>query len=184
MKRRDFLKAATLGAAAVFTTPVSAESRFAGRADTPTGIFRVRGSELDELTIGQLQAGIAAGRFTATSLTKKYLARIEEVDRRGPALKSVIEINPDALAIARGLDRQRKAIGPRRPLHGIPVLIKDNIGTHDRMSTTAGSLALAGSVPPRDALLVQRLREAGAVLLGKTNLSEWANFRSTRSISG
>jgi amidase len=184
MKRRDFLKAATLGAAAVFAAPMSAKSRSAGAESKPTGSFRVREFELDEVTIGQLQAGMATGRFTTTSLTEKYLARIEELDRRGPALKSVIEINPDALAIAHEVDRQRKAGGPCGPLHGIPVLIKDNIGTHDRMSTTAGSLALLGSIPPCDSFLVERLREAGAVLLGKTNLSEWANFRSTRSTSG
>jgi amidase len=125
-----------------------------------------------------------AGTLTALALTGKYLARIREVDRRGPAINSVIELNPDAMEIARALDRERKAKGPRGPLHGIPILIKDNIDTHDRMGTTAGSLALAGLIAPRDAFLVERLRASGAVLLGKTNLSEWANFRSWPSTSG
>jgi amidase len=127
---------------------------------------------------------MARGRETAVSLTRAYLRRIEELNQRGPGLRAVIEVNPEALAIARDLDRERKAKGPRGPLHGIPVLLKDNIGTHDRMTTTAGSLALAGSIPPRDSFVAQRLREAGAVILGKANLSEWANFRGHRSSSG
>lgn len=140
--------------------------------------------ELEELTVVELQKGLTSGRFTAAGLVKSYLGRITEIDHEGPRLKSVIELNPDALAIARELDRERKARGPRGPLHGIPILIKDNIDTHDRMTTTAGSLALAGSIAPRDAFIVGRLRTAGVVVLGKTNLSEWANFRGSRSISG
>jgi len=140
--------------------------------------------ELEEATIADLQAGLASGRYTARSLTDLYLARIEAIDRKGPGLNSVIEVNPEARSIADALDAERKAKGPRGSLHGIPVLIKDNIATRDRMQTTAGSLALVGSAPPEDAFLVRRLREAGAVLLGKTNLSEWANFRSSRSTSG
>jgi amidase len=139
---------------------------------------------LDELTVAELLHGMASGWFTAVSLTKAYLRRIEEVDRNGPRLKSVIELNPEALAIAEALDRERRERGPRGVLHGIPVLIKDNIDTHDRMTTTAGSLALEGSIAPRDAFIVERLRSGGAVILGKTNLSEWANFRGSRSISG
>src|SRR6266498_2113535 len=131
-----------------------------------------------------MQRGMTSGRFTAAGLTHAYLERIEAVDRNGPRLKSVIELNPDALALAEALDGERKTNGPRGPLHGIPIFIKDNIDTHDRLTTTAGSLALAGSIAPRDASLVQQLRAAGAVLLGKTNLSEWANFRGNRSISG
>lgn len=127
---------------------------------------------------------MAAGRCTARSLTQAYLRRIEALDRRGPTLRSVLELNPDALAIADALDRERKAGRVRGPLHGIPVLIKDNIDTADRMTTTAGALALQGSVAPRDAFIVERLRGSGAIILGKTNLSEWANFRSTRSSSG
>ena len=135
--------------------------------------------ELEEATIAELQQRMQSGRATARSLAEKYLARIEAIDRKGPTLRSVIEVNPDALTIAERLDAERKAGGPRGPLHGIPILIKDNIDTADRMMTTAGSLALAGVKPPKDAFVVDRLREAGAVILGKTNLSEWANFRST-----
>jgi len=138
----------------------------------------------EEMTVADLQRGMASGQFTAAAVVRHYLKRIEEVDRKGPRLRAVIELNPDAIGIAGTLDRERKAKGPRGPLHGVPILIKDNIDTHDRMTTTAGSLALLGSIPPRDSFLVERLRAAGAVLLGKTNLSEWANFRGSRSISG
>ncbi len=140
--------------------------------------------DLEEATIAALQQRMQSGQDTAHSLVVKYLARIEAVDRSGPTLHAVLELNPDALAIADRLDAERKTRGPRGPLHGIPILIKDNIATADGMMTTAGSLALAGSRPPRDAFIVTRLREAGAVILGKTNLSEWANFRSTHSTSG
>ncbi len=140
--------------------------------------------DLEEATIADLQRRLESGQETARSLVEKYLARIQALDRQGPALNSVIEVNPDALAIADRLDAERKANGPRGPLHGIPILIKDNIATADRMTTTAGSLALNGSVAPHDAFIVARLRDAGAVILGKTNLSEWANFRSTHSSSG
>jgi amidase len=140
--------------------------------------------EFDEVTIAALQLGIISGKLTARSIADKYLARIDAVDKHGPAVNSVIELNPDALAMADALDRERQAQGPRGPLHGIPVLIKDNIATRDRMQTTAGSLALVGSVPPKDAFVAKRLREAGAVILGKTNLSEWANIRSSHSTSG
>ena len=128
--------------------------------------------------------GWTTGRDTARSLAEKYLARIDAVDRQGPSLRSIIEINPDALTIADQLDAERKSRGPRGPLHGIPIVIKDNIATADRMMTTAGSLALVGVTPPKDAFIVTRLRSAGAVILGKTNLSEWANFRSSHSSSG
>src|SRR6266545_4596637 len=140
--------------------------------------------ELEEATIAQLQDCMRTGRYTARSLCEAYLARIDAVDRAGPSLRAVIETNPDALAIADRLDAERKAGRVRGPLHGVPVLIKDNIATGDRMMTTAGSLALAGAPARRDAPLVARLRAAGAVILGKTNLSEWANFRSTQSSSG
>src|SRR5688500_17588431 len=140
--------------------------------------------ELDEMTAAQMQEAMASGRYTARHLVELYTARIEEIDRRGPTLRSVIELNPDALAIADALDAERKAGKVRGPLHGIPILIKDNIDTGDRMLTTAGSLALDGAPAPHDAFIVERLRAAGVVLLGKTNLSEWANFRSTKSTSG
>ena len=131
--------------------------------------------DLEEATIASLISDQQSGRRTARAIA---------IDRNGPALHSVIELNPDALAIADALDAERKSKGLRGPLHGIPVLIKDNIDTADRMSTTAGSLALEGSIASRDAFIVSRLRAAGAVILGKTNLSEWANFRSTHSTSG
>jgi amidase len=140
--------------------------------------------EMEEATVADLQKRMSAGSLTASALTQRYLERIAAIDKRGPALNSVIELNPDALSIAAALDAERKAKGPRGPLHGIPVLIKDNIDTADRMMTTAGSLALVGSIAARDAIVAQRLRAAGAVLLGKTNLSEWANFRSSHSTSG
>jgi amidase len=140
--------------------------------------------DLEEATVASLQQRMTAGRETARSIAEKYLARIDAIDKAGPALHSIIEVNPDALAIADRLDAERKSRGVRGPLHGIPVLLKDNIATADRMMTTAGSAALAGSPAPKDAFIVQRLREAGAVILGKTNLSEWANFRSTHSSSG
>ncbi len=140
--------------------------------------------ELEELTIAQLQDRMKRGKMSSSSITQRYLERIEKIDRDGPGLNSVIELNPDAPVIAWSLDKERREKGPRGPLHGIPVLIKDNIGTADRMMTTAGSLALVGSVPAQDAFVARKLREAGAVILGKTNLSEWANFRSSHSTSG
>ncbi|NOK08006.1 amidase [Corallococcus exercitus] len=170
-----------LGAAAAVTGALAARD---ARAATPTaaapGAFA-----LEEVTVAELRAGLESGRYTARGLTEAYLGRIRALDRTGDLpLCSVIELNPDALTLADALDAERKAKGARGPLHGIPVLIKDNIATADRMQTTAGSLALMGAVPPRDAFIVERLRAAGAVLLGKTNLSEWANFRSTHSMSG
>jgi len=140
--------------------------------------------ELRELTIAELQQGMESGRFTAQSLVQQYFDQIEAIDRAGPSLRSVIEVNPDAIALASELDAERRATGARGPLHGIPVLIKDNIDTADKMATTAGSLALAGAQPTEDAFVVKRLRQAGAVILGKTNLSEWANIRCTHSTSG
>jgi len=140
--------------------------------------------ELEEATIAEIQREMVSGKLTSLSLTRQYLERIGEMDRRGPTLRAMLDINPDAQVIARDLDAERRGRGIRGPLHGIPVLLKDNIDTSDRMTTTAGSYALEGSIPSRDAFIAKRLRDAGAVLLGKTNLSEWANFRSTRSSSG
>jgi amidase len=139
---------------------------------------------MTELTILELQAEMQTGVRTACSITEMYLKRIVEIDRAGPALNSVIEINPDALEIAAALDAERRERGPRGPLHGIPILVKDNIDTADRMLTTAGSLALISNRATQDATVARKLREAGAIILGKTNLSEWANFRSTHSVSG
>ena len=177
VSRRDLLK----GVAAAGTVAVAAPllPLFAHDASTNAIAF-----DLEELTFVELAEGMSSGRYTSRDLVEKYLARIAMIDRHGPAINSVIELNPDALNIADTLDAERKSGRIRGPLHGIPILIKDNIDTADRMETTAGSLALIGSKPQRDAFLVERLREAGAVLLGKTNLSEWANFRSTHASSG
>jgi len=142
------------------------------------------GFEIDEATIAELQQAMADGRRTAVQVTELYLDRIEALDRQGPELGSIIETNPDALDIARALDVERAERGPRGPLHGVPVVLKDNIDTHDRMTTTAGSLALEGSIAPRDAWIADRLRAAGAVLLAKANMSEWAYFRGTEATSG
>jgi len=140
--------------------------------------------DLEEATIADVQAAMVAGQLTARGLVEQYLARIKALDRAGPELRSIIETNPDAPAIAGALDVEREATGPRGPLHGIPILLKDNIDTDDQMQTTAGSLALLGTRPTRDATVARQLRNAGAVLLGKANMSEWANFRSTHSSSG
>jgi amidase len=166
-----------MGGAAAVLTPALARA-----AQTAAPGPAISAFDLEEATVRDLQRDMSSGKLSSRAITEKYLARIDALDKR--TINSVIEVNPDALAIAEQFDRERKAKGPRGPLHGIPVLIKDNIGTHDRMMTTAGSLALLGSIPPRDSFVAQKLRQAGAVILGKTNLSEWANFRSTHSTSG
>jgi amidase len=182
MKRRAFLQTGALAYGAVVTKPSAAESL---RRSETASLQPQKTFELEEATITELQNGMKSGKYTSLSLTKRYLQRIQEIDKHGPTVNAVIEMNPDALAIAAELDRERKAKGSSRgPLHGIPVLIKDNIDTADHMMTTAGSLALLGSTPAQDSTVVKRLREAGAVILGKTNLSEWANFRSNHSSSG
>ena len=187
--RRTFLKTSLIGGAVVAAPLYPAFA--AARADSPAAAGNalpdapeVNPFELDEITISELQEGMKSGRFTARSLVGKYSARIAEIDKGGPAVNSVIEMNPDAPAIADALDQERKTKGPRGPLHGVPVLIKDNIATADKMMTTAGSLALVGAKAPKDSFLAQKLRAAGAVILGKTNLSEWANIRSNHSTSG
>jgi amidase len=181
--RRALMKAGlasgALAAAGPLLSPASASAAPAAPGSTAPAPF-----ELEEMTIAGLAQAMRSGKETARSITEKYLARIEALNTKGPELRAVIEINPEALAIAEALDAERRAKGPHGPLHGIPILIKDNIGTADRMTTAAGSLALEGSIPARDAFVAARLREAGAILLGKANLSEWANFRSTRSSSG
>ncbi len=182
--RRAFLKTALIGSAAATVTPLY-PALGAAREITPTAPAPdTRPFELDEITIDGLQDGMKSGKFTARSLVEKYSARIQEIDKNGPAVNSVLELNPDALSIADALDQERKAKGPRGPMHGVPVLIKDNIDTADKMMTTAGSLALVGSKPVQDSFVAQKLRSAGAVILGKTNLSEWANIRSSHSTSG
>jgi amidase len=151
---------------------------------TSVGAAKPGPFELPELSIGELQDGLAQGRWTSVDLVRLYGGRIEALDQRGPTLRHMLDRNPEAESIAAVLDRERREGRVRGPLHGIPVVLKDNIDTGDRMTTTAGSLALEGSRAPRDAFLAERLRAAGAILLGKTNMSEWANFRSTRSSSG
>lgn len=178
--RRDFLKTTMVGAvgAAIFSEALVAQATPAPPA------FELSAFELEEISVAALQQGMVSGHLTSRSVVEKYLARIEAVDKHGPALNAIIELNPDALAIADSLDKERRAGKIRGPLHGIPVLIKDNIATADKMQTTAGSLALIGSRPAKDSAVAARLREAGAVILGKTNLSEWANFRSSHGTSG
>ncbi|MBZ5680198.1 MAG: amidase [Acidobacteriia bacterium] len=186
--RRSFLRNTVIGAATATLAPLcpalSAARDLSPAPPSPALAPEVKAFELDEIAISELQDGMKSGKFTARSLVEKYTARIDEIDKHGPAINSVIELNPDALAIADELDRERRAKGPRGPLHGVPVLIKDNIDTADKMMTTAGSLALVGSKPPKDSFVAQKLRAAGAVILGKTNLSEWANIRSSHSTSG
>ncbi|MFZ1082262.1 MAG: amidase [Candidatus Kryptoniota bacterium] len=179
LNRRRILKTALAS-----TMVAAAFPSLVRRGDFPISNFDVSPSEFDEITIAELQDGMTSGKFTARSIAEHYLARIDAIDKHGPALGSVIEVNPDALKIADELDKERKEKGSRGPMHGIPVLIKDNIATADKMMTTAGSLALVGSKPPVDSFLVQQLRKSGAVILGKTNLSEWANIRSSHSTSG
>src|SRR5690349_15325864 len=182
MNRRSFVRRSVASAAGAAVANVSVRARAESRDVTSPA--SVAAFELDEISIAGLQAVMSAGKYTAQAITKKYLDRIDDVDKHGPSLNSVIELNPDALTIATEMDRERKAGRLRGPLHGIPVLIKDNIDTHDRMTTTAGSLALEGSIAPQDSTVAKKLRDAGAVIMGKTNLSEWANFRSSHSSSG
>ncbi|HEX7722736.1 MAG TPA: amidase family protein, partial [Pyrinomonadaceae bacterium] len=180
MNRRNFVRNGLLSSVALATVQSVADASIekTSSASAPAAF------ELDELTVDGLQSGMTSGKYNAHSVTRKYLDRIDEIDKHGPAINAVIELNPDALSIAADLDKERKAGRVRGRLHGIPVLIKDNIDTHDRMTTTAGSLALGGSIPLQDSSVARKLREAGAVIIGKTNLSEWANFRSSHSTSG
>ena len=181
--RRAFLQRGLAGGFVAAVAPVmgveviEARERLARLPELPA-------FELEEMTIAELQEGMKAAKYTAREIAEKYLTRIAALDKRGPAVNSVIEVNPDALALAEASDKERKAKGARGPLHGISMLIKDNIDTADKMMTTAGSLALVGSKVPKDSAVAQKLREAGAVILGKTNLSEWANIRSRHSTSG
>lgn len=180
--RRAFLAGSLAGGVLAAALPPNAQTQNISGA--PRLLPSDQSFELNELSIADLQRGIVSGKFTARSLVNEYLARIESIDEQGPKLRSVIEVNPDAIALADELDQERRSKGARGPLHGIPVLVKDNIGTADRMSTAAGSLALVGSKPPEDSFVVKQLRKAGAIVIGKTNPSEWANYRSTYSTSG
>jgi amidase len=180
LSRRAFVELGALAAAGA-----ALPGALAG--ETPPALTRAPDQEpfaLAETTIAALQDGMRRGRLTSRGITQAYLERIAALDRQGPTLRAILETNPDAIAIADRLDAERRQGRVRGPLHGVPVVVKDNIDTHDRMQTTAGSLALEGNIALRDAFLVERLRAAGAVILAKANLSEWANFRSTRSSSG
>ncbi len=182
MDRRKFFRNGSLAGISFSSLQLSG---LGGRGSTGTdGDSPAAEFPLMEATIDELQQKMQSGEYSSQSITKLYLKRIQAVDKKGATLNAVLELNPDALAIAASMDAERKAGKVRGPLHGIPVLIKDNINSGDKMQTTAGSLALEGHKAAKDAFIVGKLREAGAVLLGKTNLSEWANFRSTRSTSG
>lgn len=183
MKRRHFIKATSLSGLILPSLLFSGCEKIP-REESSAATELPEAFELEELTVEALQEGMASGKYSSRSITQLYLDRIAKIDKGEILLNSVIEINPEAISIARALDKERKEGKVRGPLHGIPVLIKDNIDTGDQMMTTAGSLALEGHRAKQDAFIVQQLREAGAVLLGKTNLSEWANFRSNRSSSG
>jgi amidase len=186
MKRRDFLTTGTLATAGLSTLLIHScnnkDDKIEERAVAPDDADA--GFELNEESIGSLQEKMTSGKYSSEQLTKLYLDRIDAIDKKGPFLNSVIETNPDALTIAKSLDDERKNGKTRGPLHGIPILIKDNIDTADKMQTTAGALAMQGHIAKQDASVIKKLRAAGAVILGKTNLSEWANFRSTKSCSG
>jgi len=185
MKRRSFLTTATLASAGLTTMLItSCTSNSKKDEDVVPGKDLNTIFELDEETISSLRKKLNSGEYTSQQLVELYLKRIESVDLNGAKLNSIIEINPDAIAIAAAMDKELKAGKIRSPLHGIPVLIKDNIDTADKMQTTAGSLAMLGNIASNDAFVVAKLREAGAIIIGKTNLSEWANFRSTQSSSG
>lgn len=174
--RRQFLKTGLIGAAAV---AAASQLDLAASAQTSVKAF-----ELEEITIAELRAGLDSGRFTSQQLVQMYSQRIADIDKQGPAINAVIEMNPDAMALAEKADQERKSGGVRGPMHGIPLLIKDNIATGDKMSTSAGSLALKDAKSPKDSFVAAQLRKAGAIILGKTNLSEWANLRSSHSSSG
>ena len=182
INRRRFIGTTVLGGAGLAVGPTGC----APGTDSPETANRqeIMPFELDEVTVDELQRSMESGERTARSIAELYIGRIEAMDREGPELRSMIEINPDALEIADELDEKRRSSGPRGPLYGIPIALKDNIDTHDGMTTTAGSLALEGSIPAQDSFVAQKLREAGALLLAKANMSEWAYFRGERATSG
>jgi len=185
MKRRSFLTNTTLASAGLTTLLITGCTSSTKKDENSQSVEDSNASfELDEETIGSLREKLASGKYTSEQLVQLYLKRIETIDATGPQLNSVIEINPDAISIAVKMDKEMKSGKSRGPLHGIPILIKDNIDTGDKMQTTAGALAMEGNIVTKDAFVVKKIREAGAIIIGKTNLSEWANFRSTQSCSG
>jgi amidase len=186
MKRRQFLHYGTQAAVAATLLPLAAgatTSLPATAAETPV-VQPAADFDVVEASITDLQARLQSGKSTSRDLCQHYLDRIAKIDKQRPKLNAIIELNPDVLSIADALDKERKAGKVRGPLHGIPILLKDNIDTGDKMQTTAGALALAGNHAAKDSFVAARLRAAGAIILGKTNLSEWANFRSSHSASG
>jgi len=184
MKRRELLRLGLTGAAWIGARPLAGFAGPAAGRAAITPAAQPAGFDPAFASVAELQAAMTRGEATAVSLAERYLDRVDQIDRAGPALNAVIEVNPDALALAAALDAERAGGRLRGPLHGVPVMLKDNIDTGDRMTTTAGSLALEGSIAPHDSFVATRLRDAGAVILAKTNLSEWANFRSNHSSSG
>ncbi|MBM63608.1 MAG: amidase [Acidobacteria bacterium] len=184
MSRREFLRVSSAGGAAIVGASVACRPALSGVSASSQLFSGMDAFPLEETTISTLRQGLSSGELTARSILEAYLTRIDQLNLSGPELHAVLETNPDAFDIAEKLDREQQYSGFRGPLHGVPILLKDNLDTADRMTTTAGSLALSGWVPPLDSEVARRLRLAGAVLLGKANLSEWANFRSTRSSSG
>src|SRR3970282_1679594 len=185
MNRRSFLTSITLASAGLTTLLITGCTSSTKKDENLQSVEDSNASfELDEETIGSLREKLASGKYTSEQLGQLYLKRIETIDATGPQLNSVIEINPDAISIAVKMDKEMKSGKSRGPLHGIPILIKDNIDTGDKMQTTAGALAMEGNIVTKDAFVVKKIREAGAIIIGKTNLSEWANFRSTQSCSG
>jgi len=184
MNRRNFLRTGSLTGVGLTAAGLKSLQASVHSLNDLSAAQNFPSEDLEETTIAHLQKKMQQGTATSVSITKAYLERIHKLDKQGPHLNTIIEINPDALIIAEKLDKERRQNKIRGPLHGIPVLVKDNINTGDKMMTTAGSLALAGNIVKEDAFIMQQLRDAGVVLLGKTNLSEWANFRSSRSASG
>lgn len=184
MKRRAFLTTTTFASVGLSTSFISGCSTAKNRDNSDLTVDSYKLFEFDEETISSLADKLSSGTYSSEQLIKLYMHRIEAIDKKGPRLNSIIELNPDALSIAKIMDLELKSNNRRGPLHGIPVLIKDNIDTVDKMQTTSGSLALVGNIASKDAFIVTKLREAGAIILGKTNLSEWANFRSSKSCSG
>jgi len=184
MHRRNFLKTGSIAGITLSALSINACTPAPKKPTVDTPASASDDFELNEVTVAQLQEYMKNGKYSSHAITQLYLTRINDIDKNGPKLNAIIEVNPDALSIADAMDNERKSGKIRGPLHGIPVLLKDNINTKDKIATTAGSLALADNYVGKDAFIINRLREAGAVILGKTNLSEWANFRSTRACSG
>lgn len=184
MNRREFVGGTALGGAALLASQAACAPGPVPENASSQATPDYTSFALNEATVDSLQEGMRSGQLSARSITEMYLARIDALNQKDPELRAIIETNPEALEIADRLDAERKAGKVRGPLHGIPIALKDNIDTHDRMTTTAGSLALEGSIPPQDAFVAEKLREAGAILIAKANMSEWAYWRGLHASSG